>query len=91
MGLVGEQLDIDFVISTGDNFYEDGLTGVNDAAFYESFVDIYTAPSLQKQWYNGKLILIHYFDRKYFFVKKILNNSDILKNICHNNYHKTCY
>ncbi|KAI4357446.1 hypothetical protein L6164_001394 [Bauhinia variegata] len=52
MGIVGKNLDIDFVISTGDNFYEDGLKGVDDPAFYESFVDIYTAPSLQKQWYN---------------------------------------
>ena len=56
MGIVGEKLNIDFVISTGDNFYDDGLTGVDDPAFYESFVDIYTAPSLQKIWYNGKLI-----------------------------------
>ncbi|KAK7319159.1 hypothetical protein RJT34_03877 [Clitoria ternatea] len=52
MGIVGEKLDIDFVISTGDNFYDDGLTGVDDPAFYQSFVDIYTAPSLQKTWYN---------------------------------------
>ncbi|XP_027342124.1 purple acid phosphatase 8-like [Abrus precatorius] len=52
MGIVGAKLNIDFVISTGDNFYEDGLTGDDDPAFYESFVDIYTAPSLQKTWYN---------------------------------------
>ncbi|PON60842.1 Acid phosphatase, type [Parasponia andersonii] len=52
MGIVGEKLDIDFVISTGDNFYENGLTDVNDPAFYESFSNIYTAPSLHKQWYN---------------------------------------
>ncbi|KAK4596947.1 hypothetical protein RGQ29_014827 [Quercus rubra] len=52
MGVVGEKLDIDFVISTGDNFYEDGLTGVSDPAFNESFINIYTASSLQKQWYN---------------------------------------
>ncbi|KAK7399893.1 hypothetical protein VNO78_11088 [Psophocarpus tetragonolobus] len=52
MGIVGKKLDIDFVISTGDNFYEDGLKGDDDPAFYESFVDIYTAPSLQKKWYN---------------------------------------
>jgi len=57
MGIVGEKLDIDFVISTGDNFYEDGLKGVDDPAFYQSFVDMYTAPSLQKTWYTGKLIL----------------------------------
>ncbi|KAF5750071.1 purple acid phosphatase 8-like isoform X1 [Tripterygium wilfordii] len=52
MGVIGEKLDIDFVISTGDNFYEDGLTGVDDPAFHESFTNIYTAPSLQKQWYT---------------------------------------
>lgn len=52
MGITGEELDIDFVVSTGDNFYEDGLAGLDDPAFYESFVDIYTAPSLQKQWYS---------------------------------------
>ncbi|KAK3150993.1 hypothetical protein QOZ80_3AG0240250 [Eleusine coracana subsp. coracana] len=48
MGRVGEELNIDFVISTGDNFYEDGLTGVDDPAFEQSFTDIYTAKSLQK-------------------------------------------
>ncbi|GMH11327.1 hypothetical protein Nepgr_013168 [Nepenthes gracilis] len=52
MGKVGEKLDVDFIISTGDNFYEDGLTGVNDPAFEELYSKIYTAPSLQKQWYN---------------------------------------
>ena len=55
MGVVGEKLDIDFVISTGDNFYKDGLTGVSDPAFNESFINIYTASSLQKHWYNGKV------------------------------------
>lgn len=54
MGVIGEKLDIDFVISTGDNFYEDGLTGVDDPAFKDSFTNIYAAPSLQTQWYNGK-------------------------------------
>ncbi|ONL95799.1 Purple acid phosphatase 3 [Zea mays] len=52
MGRVGEKLDIDFVISTGDNFYKNGLKGVRDQAFEESFVDIYTAQSLQKPWYS---------------------------------------
>ncbi|KAF7054740.1 hypothetical protein CFC21_062367 [Triticum aestivum] len=51
MGKVGERLDIDFVVSTGDNFYEDGLTGVHDQQFEESFTNIYTAQSLQKPWY----------------------------------------
>ncbi|KAI3975863.1 hypothetical protein MKX01_030708 [Papaver californicum] len=52
MGRIGEKQDIDFVISTGDNFYDNGLKGVNDPAFQESFMNIYTAPSLQKQWYT---------------------------------------
>ncbi|XP_010271166.1 PREDICTED: purple acid phosphatase 8-like [Nelumbo nucifera] len=52
MGRVGEKLNINFIISTGDNFYEDGLTGIEDTAFEESFSKLYTAKSLQKQWYN---------------------------------------
>ncbi|KAF3332405.1 purple acid phosphatase 3-like protein [Carex littledalei] len=51
MGVVGEKLNIDYVISTGDNFYEDGLTGVDDPAFYESFSGIYTADSIKTPWY----------------------------------------
>lgn len=53
MGEIGEKLKIDFVISSGDNFYEDGLNGVNDPTFQHSFTNIYKAPSLQKTWYNG--------------------------------------
>lgn len=53
MGRVGEKLDIDFVVSTGDNFYDNGLNGEHDPAFEESFTNIYTAKSLQKQWYSG--------------------------------------
>ncbi|XP_011047804.1 PREDICTED: purple acid phosphatase 17-like [Populus euphratica] len=52
MGRIGEKLDIDFVVSTGDNFYDNGLTGKQDKAFVESFSQIYTANSLQKQWYS---------------------------------------
>lgn len=52
MGVVGEKLDIDFVVSTGDNFYDDGLIGEHDPNFEESFSKIYTAKSLQKQWYS---------------------------------------
>lgn len=58
MGRIGEELDIDFVVSTGDNFYDSGLTGVDDKAFEESFTNVYTAKSLQKQWYSG-MFLVH--------------------------------
>lgn len=56
MGIVGEKLEVDFMISTGDNFYDNGLTGVHDPAFKHSFTDVYTAPSLQKRWYTGMFL-----------------------------------
>ncbi|TVU24745.1 hypothetical protein EJB05_27199, partial [Eragrostis curvula] len=52
MGIIGEKLNIDFVINVGDNFYKNGLTGVDDKAFEESFTNIYIAKSLQKPWYT---------------------------------------
>ncbi|XP_031253461.1 purple acid phosphatase 17-like [Pistacia vera] len=52
MGKVAEKLNIDFVVSTGDNFYDNGLEGVDDPAFEDSFTKIYTAKGLQKQWYS---------------------------------------
>lgn len=55
MGRVGQQLGIEFVISVGDNFYNHGLTGPLDPKFAKSFSDIYTAESLQTQWFAGKL------------------------------------
>ncbi|KAG6676013.1 hypothetical protein I3843_15G127300 [Carya illinoinensis] len=52
MGRIGEKLDINFVVSTGDNFYDNGLTSEQDTAFEESFTKVYTANSLQKPWYS---------------------------------------
>ncbi|KAK7308605.1 hypothetical protein VNO77_42224 [Canavalia gladiata] len=52
MGKMGHKLDIDFVVSTGDNFYNSGLKGVNDPTFQKSFSNIYTAKSLRTQWYS---------------------------------------
>ncbi|KAK9063819.1 hypothetical protein SSX86_017691 [Deinandra increscens subsp. villosa] len=52
MGKIGEQLDVDFIVSTGDNFYENGLIDEEDSLFDESFTQVYTAISLQKQWYS---------------------------------------
>lgn len=37
MGKIGEELKIDFVVSTGDNFYENGLGSQRDPAFLQSF------------------------------------------------------
>ncbi|KAL8489231.1 hypothetical protein ACS0TY_025219 [Phlomoides rotata] len=52
MGRIGKKLDIDFVISTGDNFYKQGLKGVDDPFFKKSFTNIYTSKSLSKPWYT---------------------------------------
>ncbi|GAB2293579.1 hypothetical protein Dimus_027788 [Dionaea muscipula] len=52
MGRIGWSMGIDFVISTGDNFYNDGLKDVNDPAFAASFTRIYTSRGLQRQWYS---------------------------------------
>jgi hypothetical protein len=54
MGRVGEDKDIAFVVSTGDNFYESGLKNGSDPQFEQSFTNVYTAPSLQRQWYAGE-------------------------------------
>ncbi|CAI5972203.1 unnamed protein product [Closterium sp. NIES-64] len=51
MGRVAAKIDSSFVISTGDNFYEDGLTDSSDPQFTSSFSEIYQAPSLRTQWY----------------------------------------
>lgn len=58
MGVVGEKLDIDFVISTGDNFYDDGIANTSDPLFKESFTNVYTADGLQKPWYIGNASII---------------------------------
>ncbi|GJN04652.1 hypothetical protein PR202_ga22217 [Eleusine coracana subsp. coracana] len=50
MGIIGKRMNIDFVVNVGDNFYDNGLIGVDDKAFEESFTNIYTAKSLQKPW-----------------------------------------
>ena len=40
-----------FVLTVGDNFYENGVTGIDDPHWKGSFDDIYCAPSLQVPWY----------------------------------------
>ncbi|CAI5472561.1 unnamed protein product [Closterium sp. Yama58-4] len=51
MGAVGQQMVPQFVVSVGDNFYDEGLTNVNDDKFARSFTNIYTHRSLQVPWY----------------------------------------
>jgi acid phosphatase len=51
MGETASALNARFVISVGDNFYEDGVTGLDDPQWKASFEDVYSAPSLQVPWY----------------------------------------
>jgi acid phosphatase len=51
MGQAAQALEAAFVISVGDNFYEDGVASVDDPKWKTSFEDVYTAPSLQVPWY----------------------------------------
>jgi tartrate-resistant acid phosphatase type 5 len=51
MGLWGATHPNDFVISAGDNFYPKGVVSETDPLWHYSFEDIYTAHSLQCDWY----------------------------------------
>jgi hypothetical protein len=56
MGNVGVQHNVNFIISTGDNLYENGWTGPDDEQFSTSFSNIYTQKSLQTTWYSGNIV-----------------------------------
>ena len=51
MGKAAQNIGARFVISVGDNFYEDGVASVDDKQWKLSFDNVYTAPSLQVPWY----------------------------------------
>ncbi len=51
MGKTAADIHAQFIISTGDNFYPSGVISEQDPLFRYSFEDIYTAFSLQWDWY----------------------------------------
>eukprot|EP01037_Dinobryon_pediforme_P002184 gene2184-2221_t len=51
MGVTAAEMGSRFVISMGDNFYEDGVSGLDDPQWSGSFESIYHAPSLQTPWH----------------------------------------
>ncbi|MBW8745644.1 MAG: metallophosphoesterase [Sphingomonas sp.] len=51
MGRAAADAGARFIISVGDNFYEDGVQSAADAQWRTSFEAIYTAPSLQVPWF----------------------------------------
>lgn len=42
---------LNFMITVGDNFYEDGVKSVDDPMFQSAFVDVYSGPALQVPTY----------------------------------------
>ena len=51
MGRTAAAAGARFVISTGDNFYRDGVVSTEDSQWKTSYEDIYDAPSLMVPWY----------------------------------------
>ena len=52
MGGRAEETASRFIVTTGDNFYEDGVKSVDDPLWKSSYEDVYTASSLHKPWYG---------------------------------------
>src|SRR5476649_647078 len=50
MAVAAKDIDAKFIISVGDNFYEDGVKSVDDPQWQTSFEKVYSAPSLQVPW-----------------------------------------
>ena len=51
MGIAANAIKAQFIISVGDNFYEDGVASTDDPQWQRSFEDVYHAHSLQVPWY----------------------------------------
>jgi len=51
MATAAARIHAAFVVSVGDNFYEEGVQTSHDNQFKTSFEDIYKAPSLQIPWF----------------------------------------
>jgi tartrate-resistant acid phosphatase type 5 len=50
MGTAARDMDAKFIISVGDNFYENGVASVDDPQWQTSFEKVYSASSLQIPW-----------------------------------------
>jgi tartrate-resistant acid phosphatase type 5 len=52
MAKAAGETDAKFVISVGDNFYDNGVTSTEDELWRLSFEQVYKAPSLQVPWHS---------------------------------------
>lgn len=48
---VAKKIDPSFFVSTGDNFYENGVASVDDPQWWQSFENVYTGGALFKEWF----------------------------------------
>ena len=53
MDIASYQLDAEFIATTGDNFYDNGVASVEDPYWRTSFEDIYHQPHLFVDWHPG--------------------------------------
>ena len=51
MAIAAKDLDAKFIISVGDNFYNNGVASTDDPQWQSSFEKVYSAPSLQVPWH----------------------------------------
>ena len=51
MSVVAERVGARFVVTTGDNFYDDGVDGVDDVLWRVTFENVYTHSALHVPWY----------------------------------------
>ena len=51
MDKVGSECPYDFIVSTGDNFYDAGVDSVGDVLWNMSYEYVYTGSQLQCPWY----------------------------------------
>ncbi len=50
MDLAGHKVEPEFIVSTGDNFYPNGVASIDDPYWISSFENIYTGPTLFCPW-----------------------------------------
>jgi tartrate-resistant acid phosphatase type 5 len=51
MGITAKEADAYFIVATGDNFYPSGVRSTQDYSWIASYENMYTAHSLQTDWY----------------------------------------
>lgn len=56
MGLAAERVGAQFVVSVGDNFYEEGIPDDRAKEFGLSLSEVYTHRSLAVPWYAGEYV-----------------------------------